>query len=112
MIKFIHYDGESTYYFPNGEKATPEILRARFPVILTESYVIQVEDNTFLGFDRISNLRRIYGIDPSLSEEDALSQIADIVNNPPQPEEVISAEERIAAALELQNLLAMEDTEI
>ena len=46
------------------------------------------------------------GIDPSTSEEDSINKIEEI-RNAPAPEPEVSAEERIAAALEFNNILNM-----
>ena len=46
------------------------------------------------------------GIDSSLSEDEAIFKIEEI-RNAPSPEPEASAEERIAAALEYQNLVNM-----
>ena len=57
----------------------------------------------------IQNLAAIksqMGIDASTSEEESINQIEEI-RNAPAPEPEVSAEERIAAALEFQNVLNM-----
>ena len=48
----------------------------------------------------------IMGIDSNLSDEESIRQIENLRNAPP-PEPEVSAEERIAAALEFQNVLNM-----
>ena len=51
----------------------------------------------------------MYQIDASLSESEALAKIEEIINTEPEVDTTPSAEERIAAALEYQNLTSMED---
>ena len=53
-------------------------------------------------------MRTLNKIDASLSEADAIAAIQTIINTEPVQE--VSAEERIAAALEYQNIASMTDT--
>ena len=55
-------------------------------------------------------MRGIYNIDSTLTEEEAIAKIEEIINT--EPEQEASAEERIASALEYQNLMSMEDVEV
>ena len=51
-------------------------------------------------------MRNFHGIDPALGDTDALAAMDAKVNAPAQDSEP-SAEERIAAALEFQNLMSL-----
>ena len=62
--------------------------------------------------DAFNSLKSNYQIDASLSDDEALAQIEEIMNTPQEVEEdtTPTPEERIAAALEYQALSSMEDT--
>ncbi len=111
MRKVIKYEGKKTYIYPSGKLATPEQVLKDYPAILIASHIIETDENEqmFYSYQNLSAARTMYDIDSSLSEEEAILAIQDILNAPaPEPEP--TAEERIASALEYQNLLSMEDT--
>ena len=111
MIKIEKYDGLKTYMFPNGELATPERVKKDYPAVDTFTHIVETDEASQVMF-AIQNLAAIksqMGIDMSLSDEEAISRIEEIRNTPP-PEPEVSAEERIAAALEFQNVLNMQLT--
>lgn len=100
------YTGEKTYMFPNGALATPEVMRDQFPAVLTFAHIIETDEAGEVAFavQNLSAMRGVYGVDASLSEAEAIAKIQEIVNTPdPEPEP--TGEERIAAALEYQNLM-------
>ena len=45
MIKLVKYDNETTYMFPSGKIATPEVMRAEFPAVTVFPHVLQVSGN-------------------------------------------------------------------
>lgn len=102
------YTGTKTYMFPNGSLATPEVMQAQFPAVLTFSHIIETDEAGEVAFavQNLSAMRSFYNIDPNLSESEAIAAIQEIVNTP-EPEPEPSAEERIAAAMEYQNLMNM-----
>ena len=101
------YDGSKTYMFPNGSLATPEIMKAKFPAVMAFAHVIETDEGGEVCFavENLSALKSIYNIDRSLSENDAISAIQEIINAPvlENTTSVSSAEERIASALEAIN---------
>ena len=104
------YTGEKTYMFPNGAIATPEVMLKEFPAVLTFTHIIETDEAREVAFavQNLSDMRGVYGVDSSLSEAEAIAKIQEIVNTPaPKPEP--SAEERIAAALEYQNMASLPD---
>lgn len=107
------YTGNKTYMFPNGVLATKEAVLKQFPAALTFVHVVETDENgeVMWAFQNLSAMRSIHGIDSALSEEDAISALQEIINTEPEVDTSPSAEERIAAALEYQNLLAMSDAE-
>lgn len=114
MKKLLIYDRKTTFMYPSGKVATPEVVKADYPACEHFTFVIETNQRkeVIYGFYNLSGLRDSYDIDDSLSDEEAIAQIEEIMNT---PEEVVegepSAEERIAAALEYQNMMSMEDTE-
>ena len=112
MKKIIKYDGKKIFMYPNGEIATKERVLKDFPAVLTFTHIIETDEHEEVCFavQNLSAMRGVYGIESSLTEEEAISKIEEIINT--EPEEEISAEERIASALEYQNLMSMEDVEV
>lgn len=108
-IKVVKYDGLKTYMYPNGELATPERVLKDYPAILTFPHIIETDDagQIIWAVDNLSAIRSIMGIDVSLSEANAISRIQTIRNDNADPAKnraIPSPEERIAAAMEFQNL--------
>lgn len=106
MIKLEVFDGTKTYMYPNGAVATPERMRMDFPALDVFTHIIQVNGNVCQAVQELGAMRNIYNIDPVLTDNEAILAIETIINTPP-PEPEPTAEERIAAALEYQNLLSM-----
>lgn len=112
MKKVIKYDGTKTFMYPNGEIATPERVLQDFPAVMTFTHIIETDEQEQVCFavQNLAAMRGVYGVDSSLTEDEAIAKIEEIINTPaPEPEP--SAEERIASALEYQNLMSMEDVE-
>lgn len=109
-LRLEKFDGKKVYMFPNGDVATPEKIRQQFPAVDYFTHVLEVNGDVVQAVMALSALRNIHNIDESLSEDEAIAAIETIINTPPEP--VITPEERIAAALEFQNLLALPDQEV
>lgn len=108
MKKVERYTGDKTYMFPNGAIATKEVVLKKFPAALTFTHFVETDENSEVmwAFQNLSAMRTMYKIDSSLSEDEALAKIQEIINTPP-PEPEPSAEERMAAAMEFQNLMSL-----
>lgn len=108
MIKIEKYTGTKTYMYPNGALATPEVMKQDFSAIEAFTHIIETDEAGQVCFavQNLAAVRSQLGIDPSLTEDEAIAAIEE-VRNAPVPEAEPSAEERIAAALEYQNLLTM-----
>jgi len=108
MIKIEKYDGSKTYMFPNGELATPERVKKDYPAVEAFTHIIETDEagQVMFAIQNLAAIKSQMGIDVSVSDEEAIKQIEDI-RNAPAPEPEVSAEERIAAALEFQNVLNM-----
>lgn len=105
------YKADKTYMYPSGKLATPERLTADYPAVKVFPHVIETDENGQVCFaiNNLSAMRSRYEIDSALSNEEAVAAMQEIMNTPVEVVEEVTAEERIAAALELQNLMAMED---
>ena len=101
MKKLLIYDRKTTYMYPSGKVATPEVVAKDYEASQAFKFVIETDEaqEVMYGFYPFSSLKSRYEIDSSLSDEEAIAQIEEIMNT---PEEVVeaepSAEERIAAA--------------
>ena len=111
MKKIIKYTGDKTFMFPNGALATKEAVLEQFPAALTFVHIVETDENeeVMWALQNLSAMRTQFGIDPSLSEDEAIAAIEDIINTPPVVETEASAEERIAAALEYQVMASLPD---
>jgi hypothetical protein len=110
MKYFEKYVNTKTYMFPNGALATPEVVLDKFPASVSFVHVVETDANgeVMFAFQNLSAMRTIYGIEGALSEADAITALQTAINA--EPEYTASAEERIAAALEYQNLVSLTDT--
>ena len=108
MVKIEKYNSEKMYMYPSGVIATPERIKKDFPAVETFVHIIETDESGEVCFavQNLAAVRSQMGIDPSLSEAEAIAKIEEIRNEPAQEAEP-TAEERIAAALEYQNLLSM-----
>lgn len=112
MKKIIKYDGTKTFMFPNGHLATKERVLQEFPAALTFTHIIETDEHEEVCFavQNLSAMRGVYGIDSTLTEAEAIAAIQEVVNAVPEVEP--SAEERIASALEFQNMMTLPDEEV
>lgn len=106
MLKIVRFDNATTYMFPNGAIATPNDIIEQFPAVLSFTHVLEVNGDVCQAVMNLKALRGIHNIEESLTEDEAIAAIEVIINTPPAPPEP-SAEERIAAAMEFQNLMMM-----
>lgn len=106
--KIEKYTGDKTYMFPNGAIATKEAVLKQFPAALAFVHYVETDENgeVMWAFQNLSAMRTMYEIDSSLSEDEALAKIEEIINTPP-PEPEPSTEERMASAMEFQNLMSL-----
>ena len=113
MKRLEIYTGEKVYMFPNGAIGTREAVLKSFPAALDFKFVVTTDENgeVMWGMDNLSAMRSHYGIDASLSVEEAVAAIEEIINTPEVVDDMPSPDERIAAALEYQVLMSMPDEE-
>lgn len=108
MIKLEKYTGAKNYLAPSGKLMTPEEVYKKAPAAASFTFVVETDANgeVMFAFDSLSTLRTVYSIDSSLGEDEAIAAIENLRNNPPEPQSTEpTPEERIAAALEYQNLI-------
>ncbi len=113
MAKHLEkYTGTKTYMFPNGALAAPETVAAQYPAVGSFTHIVETDESgeVMFALQNLSAMRSMYGIASSLPESEAIAAIELVLNTPPVYEP--SAADRIAAALEFQNLLSMEDAGI
>ena len=108
MIKIQKYDNTKTYMYPNGDIATPERVKKDFPAIDTFTHIIETDEagQVLFAVQNLAAIKSQMGISVDLSDDEAIQQI-EIIRNAPPPEPEVSPEERIAAALEFNNILNM-----
>ena len=113
MRKIIKYTGDETFMFPNGALATKEAVLEQFPAALNFVHIVETDENeeVMWALQNLSAMRSQMGIDSSLTEDEAIAAIEEIINNPPVVETEATAEERIAAALEYQVMASLPDEE-
>ena len=112
MRKLIKFKGDKTFMYPNGAVATPETVKKDYPAVEVFPHVIETDENcqVIYAIMNLSAMRTMYQIDAALSEDEAIAAIEEIMNTPEEPvEDVPTAEERIAAALEYQVMSSLPD---
>lgn len=112
MLRYILFedmDWTRSYIFPNGRLVTRDIILEKNPAAEFLPYVLELNGPVIQAVMQFDAVRNFHKIDSELSNEDAIAQIEYLVNNHPEPEP--SAEERIAAALEFQNIMLLPDIE-
>lgn len=105
MLKLEKFDGKKTYMFPNGEVADPAKIRTHFPAVDSFTHIIEVNGDVCQAVENLAAMRGIHKIDPALSDDDAITAMNVIINTPPPV--IISPDERLAAAAEFNNILAL-----
>ena len=113
MSKVVKYDYKTTYMFPTGKLASPEVVASEYPATEAFDHVFYLDDSKTIltSMEPIGAACARYHIDTDLPEDEQLAAIQKAVDTRAAEAEVQnpepSAEERIAAALEYQNLLSM-----
>ena len=107
--KLIKYDGTKTFMYPNGKLATPDKVLKDFPAIMHFAHLIETDENeeVLSAVMNLAQMRSMHNIDPQLNETEAIEALEVIINTPQEETDgvYVSPEERIAAALEFNNLL-------
>ena len=103
------YDGK-TRMFPSKRICTKEIFYDKYPAANQFTFCIVTDDadEIITQVETLNTLKTRYNIPADTEDYAAVLQIQEAMNTPIEPvEPEPTAEERIAASLEYQNLLAM-----
>lgn len=104
MLKIELFDGIKTYMYPNGEVATPERIINDFPAITQFPHILEVNGDVCQAVMALSACRHNYEV-PDELDDSAVPLFIQNKINAPQPEPEPTAEERIASAMEYDNLM-------
>ncbi len=117
MIRLKIYNNEKTYITPDMKQLTPEMAAMKYDIINTGlPCVIETDAQGVMLYtvpEPIHIAADRLGIDPEAYQNvtDLITAMEEVLNAP-APEPAPSAEERIASALEFQNILTLpEETE-
>lgn len=118
MSRYAIWNKKDNVYTPSGERFTAEEWIDRYPIAELESVKIVCAGGELNGafFGILSEMVALYtkaGCDFSACEadQDYLDAIEAFEDEMNKPSNEATAEERIAAALEYQNIISMEDVE-
>lgn len=106
------YSEKETYIAPSGAVMDSAKVKQDFPAVSKVSFIVQTDSSgeMMYGMYTLSSMRTRYGVDASLNEDAAIQAIEDAMNaQNAQMEAAASqptAEERIAAAMEYQNIMS------
>ena len=105
------YTGEKTYMFPNGTLATKEAVLQKFPAALTFTHIVETDEEgqVMWAFQNLAAMKSMHNIDKTLSEEESIAKIQEIVNTPAVDPGAPTDMERMAAAMEMQALNSLSD---
>lgn len=108
MKIFRLYDPKKTYMYPNATLATPESVADRYPATAVFTHMVETDpaEQVMFALENLSAARARYGVDDVLSETEAVAAIEEMANQEAPPA-APDAQERIAAALEFQNLISL-----
>lgn len=111
---FEKYTGNKTYVSASGAIYDRERTLIEFPAALILTHIVETDSTgeMMLALQLLSRMRDLYGIDATLSEDDAIAALKEAVAAADAAQAQAAAayvppEERMAAALEYQNLLTM-----
>ena len=115
QITLKKYVSDDTYMAPSGALMDAAAVRAKFPASAHFAHVVQTDaaGQMMYGFYNLAAMRSKYGIDSSLSEDEAVPALEAAMNAEQDAQAAAAteptAEERIAAMMEYQVLTSMSD---
>lgn len=98
MKEFKLYQNESLFLPSGGAKLTPQELKSRYEILNHPKAVVVVQGETLCELGTLDVLRGNYTIDTSLSDQDALTKINEVIN---KPDEGLASNEELKQRLEL-----------
>lgn len=107
MIHLKRYDLNHVYMSPASTVMDAQAVTEQFPAVAYFTHVVETDANGEMMFalQNLSAMRNQYGIDASISEDAAIAALQNILNQQANATQEPSAEERIAAAMEFQNVM-------
>lgn len=115
-MKYKIWDKQTTLVTPVGEVLTPTQVIQRYPAAAVDGmkYVIADQATSMAVFMELEATKEHYKrlgvpITDGMTDQEVLEAITHWEENPPEPEP--TAEERIAAAMEFQNIMMLPDIE-
>lgn len=103
------YDPKKSYITPSLNVISPEEVQATYPAVNVSKCVITTDVDTVMMYaiEPFSAMTQRLNVDASLYEtdEEVLQAMEEILNAPPEVNDEPLVEERIASALEYQNLM-------
>lgn len=114
-MKYKIWDKQEHLVTPTGKVLTPEQVFDRYPASRNLKYIVAdqpISMAVFMEFEATKTHYKRLGvpITDDMTDQEVLDAISAWEENPPAPEP--TAEERIAAALEFQNLMLLPDKEV
>ena len=116
-MKYKIWDKTENLITPIGEVLTPQQVIKRYPAAGIEGmkYIVAnqpISMAVFMEFESTKNTFKKYGaaITDGMTDQEVLDAISAWEERPQTPR--ITAEERIAAALEFQNIMSLPDKEV
>jgi hypothetical protein len=111
MVNLELFDRTKTYVTPDGRVQTPEAIGMMFAIVNIPDLKLVIQTDITATYlytapEPLGTMAQRLGLDYTLyaTDEDLLVAMENILNAP-QPEPEPTAEERIAASLEYQNLM-------
>ena len=110
MFKIKKYRPEDIYMLGNGEYGHAAVV-SHFPGVEHFTHIVETDDGGEIAYaiQLLSAMRSQLGVDPALSEDEAIAEIERIRNLPPPEPVVDTTQERIADALQDLVVLSMPD---
>lgn len=107
MRKLEIFEKTKTYMYPNGNIATANDIIRDFPAVASFKHVIETDEAGEVCFAvmNFNTVKAQYGIEQSVDDEEAIALIEEKMNT--VQVSTPSAEERIAAAMEFQNMVTI-----
>ena len=107
MKKLEFYTGTKTYMYPNMSVAEPQRIESDFDAVNHFKCVVETDEGgeVFYAIEPYSAIRGRLGVAQQDTDEATLALMEEVINT--VPEQVVSAEERIAAMLEYQVLSSL-----
>ena len=104
MLKVkLYAEDQAPLMAPCGKLETAEDIATEFPAVKYFPHMLTINGNVCQAVQEFAAMRSFHGVPEEMTDTEALAFIEEKINTPPVVEP--SAEERIAAAMEYQNLM-------